>query len=83
VLITHLVDASPDHRYEFPEPSIWPFLAAVATTGLFIGSIFTPWAIPIGAVPMFVTLTGWFWPKSKPGTRRRPATTRLAKAGPP
>ena len=29
-----------------------------------IGSIFTPWAVPIGAVPMFVTFTGWFWPKS-------------------
>jgi cytochrome c oxidase subunit 1 len=32
-------------------------------TGLFIGSIFTPWAIPIGAVPVAVALTGWFWPK--------------------
>ena len=64
VLITHLVDARPDHRYCFPGPSIWPFLAAVATTGFFIGSIFTPWAIPIGAVPLFITLTGWFWPKA-------------------
>jgi hypothetical protein len=64
VLITHLVDARPDHRYRFPGPSIWPLLAAVATTGLFIGSIFTPWAIPIGAVPLFITLTGWFWPKA-------------------
>ena len=33
-------------------------------TGLFIGSIFTPWAVPIGAVPVAVTLTGWFWPKA-------------------
>jgi cytochrome c oxidase subunit I+III len=63
VLITHLVDARPDHRYEFPGQSIWPLLAALATTGLFIGSIFTPWAVPIGAVPLFITLTGWFWPK--------------------
>jgi cytochrome c oxidase subunit 1 len=31
---------------------------------MFIGSIFTPWAVLIGAVPMFVTFTGWFWPKS-------------------
>jgi len=38
-------------------------LAALATPGLFIGSIFTPWAVPIGAVPLFVTLVGWFWPK--------------------
>ena len=63
LLITGAVDAEPDHRGELPSPSIWPFLAALATAGLFIGSIFTPWAVPIGAVPLFVTLVGWFWPK--------------------
>jgi cytochrome c oxidase subunit I+III len=66
VLVTYALDAEPDHRIEFPEPSIWPFCTAVATSGLFIGSIFTPWAVVIGAVPLFVALTGWFWPK-KPG----------------
>jgi cytochrome c oxidase subunit 1 len=63
VLVTGALDALPDHRSEFPEPSIWPLLAALATTALFIGSIFTPWAVPIGALPVFVTLVGWFWPK--------------------
>jgi cytochrome c oxidase subunit 1 len=66
VLVTSVLDAAPDHRSVFPEPTIWPLLTALATTGLFIGSIFTPWAVPIGAVPLFVTLTGWFWPK-EPG----------------
>jgi cytochrome c oxidase subunit I+III len=70
VLITGAVDAEPDHRGALPSPSIWPFLAAIATTGLFIGSIFTPWAVPIGAVPLFVTLVGWFWPK--PGEQDQP-----------
>jgi heme/copper-type cytochrome/quinol oxidase subunit 1 len=64
VLVTHLLDASPDHRYAFPDPSIWPLLAALATTAMFIGSIFTPWAVPLGALPMGVAFTGWFWPKS-------------------
>jgi len=68
VLITHLSDAAPDHRLGFPDPSIWPLLAAIAVTGLFVGSIFTPWAVPIGAVPVAVTLTGWFWPKA-PGPK--------------
>jgi cytochrome c oxidase subunit 1 len=63
LLITGAVDAEPDHRGELPEPSIWPLLTALATTGLFIGSIFTPWAVPIGALPLFVALVGWFWPK--------------------
>ena len=38
----------------FPEPSIWPFLTAIATTVLFIWSIFTPWGVVYGAVPVFV-----------------------------
>jgi cytochrome c oxidase subunit I+III len=72
LLITGAVDAEPDHRGELPEPSIWPLLAALATTGLFIGSIFTPWAVPIGALPLFVTLVGWFWPKRSASLQPRP-----------
>jgi cytochrome c oxidase subunit I len=64
VLVTHVLDAEPDHRVEFPTPSVWPFVTGVATTGLFIGSIFTPWAVVYGAVPVFVAMVGWFWPKS-------------------
>jgi cytochrome c oxidase subunit 1 len=84
VLVTHLVDATPDHRYEWPAPSIWPFLTAVATTAMFVGSIFTPWAVPVGALPMFVTLTGWFWPKAGTKEEQRPAeSAALAAAGRP
>jgi cytochrome c oxidase subunit 1 len=64
VLITSVLDAVPDHRAVFPEPSLWPLLTALATTALFIGSIFTPWAVVIGAIPVFIALVGWFWPKS-------------------
>jgi hypothetical protein len=38
-------------------------LAGLAVTALFIGSIFTPWALVWGAVPIAVTLTMWFWPQ--------------------
>ena len=65
VLVTTVVDAAPSNRYEFPEPTIWPFLAAVVTSAMFVGSIFTAWALPIGAVPVAITLIGWFWPKKK------------------
>ena len=64
VLITSVLDAEPDHRTEFPEPSIWPFLAAIAVSGTFIGSIFTPWAVVVGSVPVAITLVAWFWPKA-------------------
>jgi cytochrome c oxidase subunit 1 len=73
VLVTYVLDAEPDHLFEFPEPSPWPFWAAVATTVLFIWSIFTPWGVVYGAVPVFITLVGWFWPKRGPaGTERAP-----------
>jgi len=63
VLVTYVLDAEPDHRSIFPGPSIWPLLAALATAALFVASIFTPWAVVYGAVPLSITLVGWFWPK--------------------
>ena len=63
VLITSVVDAAPDHRLWLPSSSPWPFLCAVAVTILFIGSIFTPWAMVWAAVPVAATATVWFWPK--------------------
>jgi cytochrome c oxidase subunit I+III len=62
-LVVTVIDALPDHRIGFPKPTPWPFLSAVATTILFIGSIFTPWAIVWGSVIVAIPLVGWFWPK--------------------
>ena len=63
VLVTTVVDARPDHRSVFPDSSIWPFISAVATTVLFVGSIFTPWAVVWASVPVAIALTVWFWPR--------------------
>lgn len=65
VLMTRALDAEPDRKTLMPEPSIWPFLAALATTFFFIYSIFTPWGFVWGLIPVAITLTGWFWPKGK------------------
>jgi cytochrome c oxidase subunit I+III len=62
VLVTTTLDAEPDHKVLMPDPSIWPFVTAVATTGLFVGSIFTPWAVVVGGVPVTAALIAWFWP---------------------
>jgi cytochrome c oxidase subunit I+III len=70
-LTTRTLDAEPSGRDEFPGPTIWPFLAAIATTIAFIGSIFTPWGITIGAIPVAITMIGWFWPEKQPADRRR------------
>ncbi len=63
VIISTVTAGRADLKESSPEPSIWPFLAAIATTITFIGSIFTPWAIVWGGLPTLVTLLGWFWPK--------------------
>ncbi len=65
VLITSVVDALPDHRLVFPNPTIWPFVSAVAVAALFVGTIFTPWALVWGALPIAIAVTLWFWPKAQ------------------
>ena len=32
----------------------------------------TPWGAVVGAVPVFVTLTGWFWPRKRSAEERPP-----------
>ena len=63
MLVIDVMDAEPVHPANFPEPSIWPFLAAIATTVMLIGSIFTPWAVVWGSIPVTLTLVGWLWPR--------------------
>jgi cytochrome c oxidase subunit I+III len=77
VLVTRMLDAEPDLRVEFPDSTIWPLLAALAVTAMFIGSIFNPWAVVVGALPVFVTLTGWFWPKKRKGKKEEHAPAEL------
>jgi hypothetical protein len=64
ILITTLAEARPEIREASPDSSIWPLLAAIATTIAFIASIFSPWAAVWGSALIGLTLIGWFWPKS-------------------
>ncbi len=62
VLITKIVDASPDHRYIVPGPSIWPFLLGLLGALTFAAiAFYIRWA-PIGAGLCVLALIGWFWP---------------------
>jgi len=62
VLTTSVRDADPLTRSLFPSPSLWPFISALATTALFVASVFTPWAVVWGAVPVALAVIAWFWP---------------------
>jgi cytochrome c oxidase subunit I+III len=63
VLVTRVMDAEPDNRKEFPDPTVWPFLTAVAVGGTYIGAMFTPYAVVGGALPITIGLLGWVWPR--------------------
>ena len=67
LVLTTVISAKPDLREPSPEPSLWPFISTIAVTVMFVSSIFSPWAVVVGAVPVTIALTAWFWPKSAPG----------------
>jgi cytochrome c oxidase subunit I+III len=77
-LCTTIVEAEPDIRQPSAGPTVWPLIAAIATTALFIGSIFHEWALVWGAIPLAAALVGWFWPS---GPTRRQAARATAEAG--
>ncbi len=81
VLVTDVMDAEPTHKDDFPEPSIWPFLTAVATSAMFIAVIFTPWGLVYGTPPIAVALIGWFWPKA-PDEEHEPGVERVDPSAP-
>ena len=62
ILLTTATDADPQITWGMPEPSIWPLWSAIALTVLFIWSIFSPWGVIWGAIPLGIALTLWFWP---------------------
>jgi cytochrome c oxidase subunit I+III len=66
LVVTTLTKAIPQAREASPRNSIWPLWTAVATSVMLIWSIFTPWAVVWGSLPVAMALIGWFWPKGTP-----------------
>ena len=81
MLLTTVIDADLDHVSDSPEPSVWPFWSAVAVTALFIGSVFTPWAVVWFAIPVAFAMTKWFWPKWQEQKKDRPPVPGNVEAG--
>ena len=64
LLLTTILDAHPEIREPSAEPSLWPLIAAMAVTVMFVCSMFSPWALVFGSIPAAIALVAWFWPKS-------------------
>jgi cytochrome c oxidase subunit I+III len=63
VVVTKLLDATPDCRQVLPSPTPIPFFAALGTSVAFVGVIFEQHYVVIGAVLMFAALIWWNWPR--------------------
>jgi cytochrome c oxidase subunit 1 len=59
LLVTTLFDARPIYRHHDSEPSIWPFVLAIAMAIVFIGSIFSPYFVLWGLLVATIALVGW------------------------
>jgi cytochrome c oxidase subunit I+III len=66
LVVTTITVAEPQARESSPRNSIWPLLTAIATSIMLIWSIFSPWAVVWGSIPIAITLIGWFWPAGTP-----------------
>jgi cytochrome c oxidase subunit 1 len=59
VLVTTTFDAEPDSRHKHPHSSIWPLVIALVMAEVWIGSIFTPWAVLGGLGLTLIGMLGW------------------------
>jgi cytochrome c oxidase subunit 1 len=69
-LVTTVLDALPDVRYSYPEPTIWPFVAAWAVWGWLFWSGLSSAGMFWGLIPPALAFIGWYWPSNKETTRQ-------------
>ncbi|HSJ59411.1 MAG TPA: cytochrome c oxidase subunit 4 [Anaerolineae bacterium] len=66
---TTVLDASPEHAITLSTPSWWPLVLAIGASIIFVGSIWTLWAVPAGLVVCSVAIVGWNWPPGRGAER--------------
>ena len=62
-LVTTVLDAIPDVRYEYPAPTIWPLVAAAFIILWLVWSIFSLQGALWGMIPPAIAFIAWFWPR--------------------
>ena len=62
LLVTRILDATPDYRAVLPGPSYAPVMLAGGATVAFLGVVYHVIWVPIGVLVTFVALVYWHWP---------------------
>jgi cytochrome c oxidase subunit I+III len=65
ILVTTTLDARPSYRHHSPSGNVGPLLLAICMGAVFIGSIFTPYAVPCGFGLAMLAGLVWAWPSKK------------------
>jgi len=64
-LVTTVIDALPDVRYAYPEPEIWPFVAALLISAWLVWSIWSVAGFAWGMIPPAIAFIFWYWPNKE------------------
>ena len=64
-LVTTVIDALPDVRYAYPEPEIWPFVAALLVSAWLVWSIWSVAGFAWGMIPPAIAFIFWYWPNKE------------------
>ena len=75
-LVTTVLDAKPDVRYDYPDPTLWPFVAALAIWAWLVWSIFSIQAVLWGMIPPAIAFILWYWPSKEDVAKHRAADVR-------
>ncbi len=69
VLITRTGDAQPEEVFRVANPSIWPFVAAIGTVGVFVAELLKLRLLAVGALAFVAAaVVKWNWPEPAPVT---------------
>lgn len=63
VVVTTIMDAQPQAVQVLPNPTFWPFLAAVMVAFGFLGFMFYPILFVVAFFLTFFMIVGWLWPR--------------------
>ncbi len=63
VVTTTAIDAEPQGLAVLARPSLAPFMLALASSVIFIGTLWSFWWVPIGLLLAILVLSWWNWPR--------------------